>query len=363
MSVTDEDSVTIKPYGLMADLHAHNWTAFSSIDEEGRNTRLMHLVHEIHRCCDETRRAGGKYVVIAGDVFHTRGSVEPSVFNTIQKCFEEEVTRGVTFKAIAGNHDLATLDSVELGSSVHMLQRPGFLAFHEPVSIGSTDSRFHPMTMVPWFHNVDRYLQEITERADMLGPEVGKYDLICHIGIDGTLDGVPARGVTPAVLKAKGFKRVFSGHYHHHKEFGDGVYSIGAPTHQTWSDTGTKAGFCVVYPDRVRWFASHAPSFITLTGEEDPEDIPMMVDGHFVRANIGEADRVKISQWRDELTSIGARGVIINSIPPSTEERREGVSVKSITSLTKSVMDYVEEREFGKEVAESCGRILSEIGL
>ena len=78
-------------YGLMSDLHCHSWSSFASTDEEGRNTRLMHIIREIHRCCAELRARGGRNLVIAGDVFHTRGSVSPSVFNPLRDALEATV--------------------------------------------------------------------------------------------------------------------------------------------------------------------------------------------------------------------------------------------------------------------------------
>ena len=81
-------------------------------------------------------------------------------------------------------------------------------------------------------------------------------------GLAGTVSGVSAglaatdRRLVPygALVPERrhdlaklGFRRVFAGHYHHHCSFEDGkVWSIGATTHQTASDIGTKAGFLLV---------------------------------------------------------------------------------------------------------------------
>ncbi len=67
----------MKPYGLISDCHFFNWSAFSSVDADGRNTRLMGLLNEVKRCAQEVLAAGGDTIYIAGDVFHVRGNIAP----------------------------------------------------------------------------------------------------------------------------------------------------------------------------------------------------------------------------------------------------------------------------------------------
>ena len=355
----------MKPYGLIADLHAHSWSAFSSLDSQGRNTRLMSICHEIDRCCEETLKAGGNRVVFAGDLFHTRGSVEPAVFNPIKDCLSRNITKGIDgFHGIPGNHDLASKESNELGSSVAMLGDQCIHWYHQWHASNVLEPRLadrQPIVFAPWVSDPTCYLATIEELASTMGGYVKVCDLICHIGIDGTLSSMPPHGVTPEKLKALGFKRVFSGHYHHHKDFGDGIYSIGATTHQTWSDVGTKAGFMLVHPTSVQWFASHAPSFVDLDGTESAEDLPLIVDGHFVRAKIGEADVKKVQEWRENLLEMGAKGVIIQALPPSTAAKRAGVSAKSLSAIDKSVTDYVAERKMPAVVATICADVLAAV--
>lgn len=349
----------MKPYGLLSDLHCHGWSAFSTVNSQGVNSRLLDIIREIDRCCDETLKAGGDTVVIAGDLFHTRGSVDPEVFNPVKECLSRNILMGINrFRGIPGNHDLKSKDSVELGSSVQMLGNECIHWYHQPESRGLPDQ---PSVYVPWVNDPTCYLSTIEDIARNFGTDAAFYDLIIHLGIAGTLTSGHDNGITAERLREFGFKRVFSGHYHNHKDFGDGIYSIGASTHQTWSDVGTKAGFMVVYHDRVQWFASHAPSFIDLTGAESEEDLPLIVDGHFVRAKIGEAEPKQVQEWREKLLSLGAKGVIIQSQPASAAAKRVGVSAKSLSALDKSVTDYVSERGMPTEVGNICAEILGEV--
>lgn len=342
----------------MADIHAHSWSAFSTLDSEGRNTRLMDICGEIYRCAKETHEAGGEDVIIAGDLFHVRGSVTPDVFNPVRDVMlraAKDFT--VKFSGIPGNHDLTSKESRKLGSSVAMLETQGIIEFHHEMVIGKG------ILMMPWQQDAAEIFRLALEWVKRIGSSPHKVDLIIHRGIDGTLSTMPPHGFTAVNLSALGFKRVFAGDYHHHKDFGGGVYSIGALTHQTWSDVGTKAGFLIVHDDRVDWRCSNAPQFIDISelGDLDVDDLSLEVEGHFVRARLGEATAGDITSWRNELLALGAKGVLINATPKTVTQARAGVTAKSLTALDKSVLDYVEEQKMPSEVAAICAEIMKEI--
>ena len=350
------------PYGLIADLHAHAWSAFSSLDTQGRNTRLMAIVNEIKRCADETKKAGGNHMIIAGDLFHVRGSVSPEVFNPVQNALLGAIgsqgidgTVGLSIAGIPGNHDLASKNSEFLGSSVAMLSRKHLL-FHHKTAINYTSR----VVMIPWFNNVSELLAELKRVEVELKSRSVEYDVVIHRGIDGTLSNMPAKGLTAEKLAEFKFHRIFAGDYHHHKDFGNNVYSIGAAAHHTWSDVGTKAGFLIVHPDKVVWHCTHAPRFVDITEVNEADEIPLLVDGHFVRARIDSASALEVNELRDELIGYGAKGVLIQTTPVSSVEKRENVSSKSLETLDKSVSDYVKETGMNSAVQDICADIMKE---
>jgi hypothetical protein len=69
-------------------------------------------------------------------------------------------------------------------------------------------------------------------------------DLIIHAPLNGVIRGLPDHGLDPVDVSKWGFRRVFTGHYHNHTAPMDSVISIGATTHQTWSDPGTARASC-----------------------------------------------------------------------------------------------------------------------
>lgn len=328
-------------YGILSDIHAHAWSAFSTRLPSGRNSRLQIIVDELKRAATETQAAGGELLVIGGDVFHTRGSIDPEVFNPISDAVDEILQAGMRIVALAGNHDLKSNESTELGNAFQSFgKREGFDV------VTYTKPRLYPgvkLLMVPWIPKLDDLKKDLEASAEALGDERAGFDLVMHAGIDGVLSGMPAHGLTPAYLAGLGFRRVFAGHYHHHCSFEDGkVWSIGATTHQTASDIGTKAGFLLV-DDAVTYRASRAPEFVEVTDETDPDLIADIVDGNYVRVRglkLSDADAVNL---RDELLRIGAKGVVMNVERETTSARASTASVKA-KSLETSVADYIERQ-------------------
>lgn len=337
------------PYGLMADLHLHPWSAFSSVTTDGMNNRLAGLLAEIERGAREVHAAGGRLVIFAGDVFHVRGSVSPTVLNSARDLLDklgEEL--GVMFFVMPGNHDLEGKETTRLSSAVTALSG-------KHVVVSSGEAKWGDAVMVPWIENIDD-LKKALEETGAKYDDRANLDLIIHAPIDGVIPGLPAHGLHADFLASLGFRRVFAGHYHNHKccyhgstgelTYTTDVYSIGALAHHTWSDIGTKAGFLIVYPDRVDWRKSHLPEFIDLSqlADIEPEEVPLLVDGNFVRVRV-EASKVKeVDKARDELLAMGARGVIVQAQPKPTERTSTGAgpaTVASGASLEVSVVDFI----------------------
>jgi DNA repair exonuclease SbcCD nuclease subunit len=340
----------------MADLHLHEWSSFSGTTPDGQNTRLVGLLDEITRCAKETHEAGGTVVIMAGDIFHVRGSVSPPVLNALRDrlngCNQQF---GTCFIILAGNHDLAGKDSTRLGSAVTALE----CGYVSTVS-ASEYFRATGTALVPWHESIDDLKAAI--KALDTGPTgffPDNTDLILHAPIDGVIKGLPLHGLDPDYLASLGFKRVLSGHYHNHKQMHPGfnaeaeegggdfygeVYSIGALAHHTWSDIGTKAGFLIVHPDRVEWRKSHLPEFIDLSQlvDLDPADIPFLVDQNYVRVKVEASKTRDVEQARQELLDMGAKAVIVQAQPkPPVREGTERATVASGASLEVSVTDFI----------------------
>jgi DNA repair exonuclease SbcCD nuclease subunit len=339
------------PYALVADVHAHSWSQFSQMDSEGVNTRLRTILSELVRCAEELKQAGGTVLRVAGDLFHVRGHIAPSVFNPTFECFKQIAQMGVDIEIIPGNHDLEGKDTTKLGNAMQQLLL--IEGCHVITETEATDDG--ATVMIPWIECLDDLRAECAKHAD---PD---RDLIIHAPLNGVIKGIPDHGLDPDELAKLGYRRVFVGHYHNHKEFTGGVYSIGATTHQTWSDPGTLAGFLLVYPDRVEHRPTAAPQFMNV---DDLSDITPRMKNNFCRMRFKNATEDDLKKAKAALEKVGAAGVVDHST--RKREVTRGVSSPTNVTLEVSVANFVskhlqvDSRMNRKKIAVAALDILSE---
>lgn len=343
-----------KPYVLLSDLHFHSWNSFSTINDDGINSRLQIIIDEVYRAKGELIRAGGDEMFLAGDIFHMRGSTSPEVLNPVVRLFEN-ITKDIKVYAIPGNHDLSSKDSSWLTNSASSLISVGVSMANQSLTVSRADVS---VRLVPWHSSIDALKAELESYSNG-ACDVENTDVVIHAPVDGVIDGLPDHGLTDVYLASLKFRRVFSGHYHDHKDFGNGVYSIGATTQQTWSDSGKKAGFLLVYPDRVEHFKSKAPDFVDIFGDMTEEELTSC-NGNYCRVRMGKATPTEVNDVREEMISRGAIGVVIQSVREESVESREGEVVAKPVSLEQSVGDYI-AKSFGGdiELTTLCGNILA----
>lgn len=347
----------MRPYGIISDSHHHQWSAFSTVNANGVNSRLQVLLDETKRCAAEVKAAGGYTLVHAGDLFHVRGNLTPSVLNPTIDCYREIIRDGIEVVLLAGNHDLEGKDAARVSSAITALEGVGCKIINKTDYDAAT---YADLVMVPWQQNIADLKAAIefcdpTDRPDA--------DLIIHAPIDGVIKGLPDHGLTDDYLSKLGFRRVFAGHYHHHKDFGNGVYSIGALAHHTWGDIGTKAGFMIVKDgEPPRWFKSHAPEFVEVNAETDLEDVALLVDGNFVRVKTNSTKANEVEEIRNFLTDAGAKGVVVLAQKDATVLARTGSTISAGASIEVSVGDFIKRSAFAnsERLAILCQDILKE---
>jgi hypothetical protein len=317
------------PYSVSSDQHLHGWSAFSQTNDDGVNSRLATILSELKRQARTLVAAGGKDMFLGGDLYHVRGKIDPEVQNPAIDTFREICGMGVRVWAIAGNHDLTGKHSDKLGNAMQALDElDGFTAITDFRVVTADGGQ--EVVMIPWVEDLDDL------RSIAINNAGSTRDLIIHAPLNGVIKGLPDHGLDPVEVKQWGYRRVFVGHYHHHNEQAKDVYSIGASSHQTWSDPGTNAGFLMV-GDKVEFHESLAPQFVNI---DDVDEIdPVSVSGNYVRLRLKDADADLLAKAREALKDAGA----LNWVDHSTKKRevtRGSSSTKNVT-LEVSVASYV----------------------
>lgn len=330
------------PYLITSDQHAHNWSQFAGVGEDGVNTRLRAILNEMTRAHGALLAEGGDTSFYGGDLFHVRGRIEPSVFNPTFETIEGIHAHAPHLKAhaIPGNHDLEGKNADALGNAMQQLTNiPGF-------NVHTRVERCGDVIVIPWFQDLNELRATLQRCADGAHYEgrLDQTDVIIHAPVNGIIKGIPDHGLEARELAAYGFRRVFSGHYHDHKVMEDGkVISIGATTHQTWNDPGSLAGFLLVWPDRIQHVRSEAPAFIDLH-DHDLESFEAMIElvsGNYVRFKVDDVTASEVEKWREDLKGSGALGSIILANKKKPDTTRTGTTVTASKSLEASVAEFV----------------------
>lgn len=353
-------------FGIISDTHLHAWSAFSRVDERGVNNRLTYTLDQFEGCAGAVREAGGRRIYHAGDLFHVRGNIAPSVLNPSLERIQEVIDKyQVEFRIIAGNHDLESKDSCEIGNAARALSALQGVEIISETTVFEDDK----VVMIPWFDSVNALRDEICNAINSINESAGDsahrdFSLVIHAPVNGVILGIPDHGLDGEELAELGFKNVFAGHYHDHKMVADGVWSVGATTHQTWSDVNTKAGFLLVNGKSVNWFKSTAPEFIDYNEDWSESEAAENCAGNYVRVRMGEATESEIHEIRRYIIdNCQAEGCIVQATPKRVGGVRGEAEVSSGESLVGSIAAWLKANDVvgdHKAITRECEEILAE---
>lgn len=344
------------PYGVISDLHLHAWDQFKTQGSDGEiNSRLEALLQEIVRIGTEVSSMGGDTLFVAGDVFHVRGKLMPSVLNPVKDLFQVYLRRvGITkIHIIPGNHDLEGKGAASIGDAVRALRS-------NDVEIVEAPSYQEPdIAMIPWMEDIEQLKGTLLLLAKHC--RALKTDVIIHAPIDGVLPHLSG-GLDPKWLADLGFRNIFAGHYHSHKDCGGGVYSIGSIAHHTWSDAGSQPGWLLVREDgKVEFKTSMCPRFIEITPEMDPFEAEMAADGNYVKVFTELTGAGELAALKKGFMDLGAKGVIVVSQPKKTTVARSTTTVKSGVSIENNIASFVDATSHSDEEKEAIKKVALEV--
>ena len=297
------------------------------------------------------RKAGGNTIIHCGDVFHVRGNVAPAVLNQVLDLYKGLIDRGFQVYMISGNHDLETEDAKRAASAVTALEGIGVKVIHEPTVEIIEGARWH---FIPWYKSLDKLrgmFIKTTAKSDM------PLNLVIHAPLNGVIASIPDHGLSPKDFEKTPYSKVFVGHYHNHKAFGvrphSGgaghpiygcmVYSVGALTHQSWSDVDNKAGY-VLYDalnNEVAHHETRAPKFIKVhISELDALDFE--VEDNYIKVYGGTFSSPEdIQAIKDDLVLHGAKAVSVEGLVKKIAATRAGTTPATAPTLESILDDYI----------------------
>lgn len=324
------------PYAIISDVHLHSWSQFSSIGADGVNSRLQDILNAIEEACTRLESMGGNDLIITGDLFHTRGIIKPSVLNPTIALFKKLTSKGFRIHAIPGNHDLEGKNSDKLGNALIALSNiPDFYVHSEPTyyecKYSSTD--YQNFYFIPWFEDSKKVLEYIKSIKSK------NATVFCHVGLSGVIKSHIGNTINSGEILKEGLKYVFCGHFHNHVGFDSRVYSVGALTHQTWSDVGSLAGYIIVDQDKVEQYESKAPIFI----DYGDDDIYTVRD-KFLRIKDVTLTEEELKKIKDFHKSNGGKGLLDLSVRPEVIREDKVYEVKTTGKVEDVITEYCKAR-------------------
>jgi DNA repair exonuclease SbcCD nuclease subunit len=168
-----------------------------------------------------------KYLIIAGDLYHTRKSLNQKVIDTSLQIMHNLKNVFEKIYIIAGNHDLYFNESMEICSLSLFYGMDHVKVIKEPYYLDN-------ITLLPWLFNKE--ILKNKEQNDIL---IGHFEIN---GITLNASGTIAEGYNLNLSDFSDFNLVLSGHFHKPGKYGNIVY-LGSPFQHNFNDIGSINGF------------------------------------------------------------------------------------------------------------------------
>lgn len=320
------------PMIIAADFHMHNWKAHSTMGGDGVNSRLQVGLDCLKQVGEHAKRVGAQDIIIAGDLFHVRGKLTPSVLTPVADALG---ALGANFQItlLAGNHDQENYNGGPTGLDT-LDNIPGIRVVTKPVCLNLEGGQ--SVVFIPYFRSNDDFKNELIQMRDgALHRGIKVKAVVIHQGIDGISPSMPTISVDQKWFKdAWPNMPIFSGHYHESRRFNK-LVNIGSPYQQTFGDEGFM-NVCWMYDfdnEEISACLIDAPIFMTIDAKFSKWE---KVKGNIIRAHAKTAAKGKL--LCDRAIAVGAIDAIVLIEKEFTTAHSTPIA---ISSASKMFDDYI----------------------
>lgn len=290
-----------------------------------------------------------KEIICLGDFFDNRNHLSLKDIAFVNEIFLPLLDEyDVSFKVIAGNHDLAFKNTNSITSLSVMEHSKRVEIFKDDVV--EFDLEGNRFVFVPWINN-ENY-SEFMETLNAI-EDKQKVAILGHFEINGFLmyqnSSRCETGLDQSLFKD--FKSVWSGHFHHPSKIGNVEY-LGALFHFNWQDHGDARGFWVydTTTDSKEYVENEHCLFSEILYTDDmklsDQELAEASENQFVKIVINEEyDKVKFMDFYSKVTGSKPIDVqIVNNyaIMHSTGRSTANGVAADTTDTNKSVDEYIE---------------------
>tara|TARA_R110000765_G_scaffold105820_2_gene196084 strand:- start:36 stop:1124 length:1089 start_codon:yes stop_codon:yes gene_type:complete len=296
-----------------------NKVAIAADTHFGVQGKLDDILWSVKVMREYCRRADINTVIIAGDLFHDRKSIDVEVMSKTCDFFEETKEKyGQQWIAFPGNHDMFLRHSWRI-NSLHAMRK--HMTIIEDVKILKiNDTRFWVLPFITYEKSYMRVLDKINEQH-----QEGDV-LLTHIGIKGaTLNSCfLLKDWSIVSFEDSPFRRVYTGHFHCKQQVNDNVWYPGSLIPFKFDEGNIPHGFYVydldendhkfinIWKAGEKFFPNETPppQFLTITDDIIDQITNEDVAGNLVRIALSQdyANSDK-QEFKDHMMSLGAKAV------------------------------------------------------
>jgi DNA repair exonuclease SbcCD nuclease subunit len=277
-------------------------------------------------------------VVIAGDLFHDRSSINIQVLNEVYDFFTRAREAKQCWFAICGNHDEFLKNSWEI-NSLHPLQdKLTVIENIKPLVFG-----IQKIWFVPFIYQEKEYMEKIKEIEDK--NDVSNDILITHIGVNNAKlnECFLLKNWSFVNFDNSKFKKIYAGHFHCHQDIGkltypgspipfrfdEGVVEHGFMVHDT--DTNTHK-FIKIYDICERYSSERPPDYVSIIDKDLGKNLKWAKGNNVRIIQSRDYTTTELTKMREILVGKGALKVSFLLRQKQITEAKEAVSVKKLSS-------------------------------
>ena len=345
----------------LADIHLHDFKDFSKTlqvrwdkekltyieDESGdilMNSRLFYILRGLADIRDTAITEGITNILIAGDVFHKRGTITVPVMNGAYQIFKSFKEKGLNIYIIVGNHDQVDQSEISQHSlytfkdMVHIIDRPETIDLGDNIKLYGIP--FYRAKKTTLFY-LNKYPKEQRENTIVM----------LHIGVDGGIVGggfAMKDEYTIEEIEPDTWNAVILGHYHKPQKFAKNMCYCGTPIQNSFSDEQVDKsynGFYILDTDtrELEFRELEAPRFLTFKSIDDLKNHKSKYND-YVRIKVQEKD---MKDLKEVETDCNVRVEVNKDYSIS---KRSEISISD--SFAKAVETIVDESDIPTELKD-----------
>ena len=283
---------------------------------QGRLDDILWSVRVMREYC---RLADINTVIIAGDLFHDRKSIDIEVMSKTCDFFEETQEKfNQQWIAFPGNHDMFLRHSWDINSLRAMSKHMTIIEDIKILKIN--DTRFWILPFITYEKSYMRVLDKINEQY-----QEGDI-LLTHIGVKGAVlnSCFLLKDWSTVSFENSPFHRVYTGHFHCQQQVGENVWYPGSLIPFKFDEGNISHGFYVydldddshkfinIWKAGAKFFPDEPapPQFLTITDDSIEQITSEDVSGNLVRIALSRdyahSDK---QEFKDHIINLGAKAV------------------------------------------------------